>query len=112
MALTFLQKNGYRILETNFRHKSGEIDIIAKDKGILCFVEVKTRRSLDFGLPQESITAAKQKQIAKAALFYLSRNNLLEANARFDVVSVLYEGAGRKIELIKDAFDFSLSDYV
>lgn len=86
----------------------GEIDIIAREKGVLCFVEVKTRKSDRFGLPQEAIDALKQRKIAKVALGYLKEKNLLGKKARFDVVSIVYSGALEpKLDLIKNAFDLS-----
>lgn len=104
-AADFLKKNGYRILYKNYKSKLGEIDIIAKDKDSICFVEVKTRSSDKFGLPQEALSSFKQRQIAKAALNFLKENNLLDKQARFDVISLLYSGESPKIDLIKNAFE-------
>lgn len=107
VARVFLKQKGYRILEKNYRNRLGEIDLIAKDKDILCFIEVKTRYSDKFGLPEEAITPVKKRHIFKVALAYLKRHNLLDNNARFDVVSVIYSANIPKIELIKDAFEFN-----
>ena len=82
----------------------GEIDIIAQDKDTLCFIEVKTRSSTCCGLPQEAVSARKQRQITKAALTYLKAKRLFDARARFDVVAVLGTDAPR-IEVIKGAFE-------
>ena len=71
LAVEFLSSKGYKILERNFKSKLGEIDIVAKDKKTICFIEVKTRSNLEKGLPQESITMRKQHQISKTALSYL-----------------------------------------
>lgn len=103
-AEVFLKHNGYKILVRNYRTKLGEIDIIAKDKNTVCFIEVKTRSDEKFGLPVESITNTKQRQIIKTATVYLKENNLLEKRARFDVVSVIGAEEGQKIEVIKNAF--------
>jgi putative endonuclease len=87
-AAAFLKKQGYRILERNYRCVFAEVDIIAKERGVICFIEVKTRSSQAFGHPAEAITRAKRRHIARAALAYLQKNKLLDAPARFDVVAV------------------------
>lgn len=104
-AEKFLKSEGYKILERNYKTKLGEIDIIAKDKDTLCFIEVKCRSSDRFGSGFDAVTGLKQRQIAKAALSYLKENNLLDKKARFDVVALDYSGSPAKIELIKDAFE-------
>ena len=105
-AALALKKAGYKILARNYKTKCGEIDIIAHDKGTLCFIEVKTRDSDVFGLPVEAVHAEKQKQIAKVALWYLKERRLLEKKARFDVVSVRWSnGLQPKVEIIKNAFE-------
>jgi putative endonuclease len=103
IAADFLTKQGFKILEKNFKTKVGELDIIARDKDTLCFVEVKCRSNLSHGLPEETVNYFKQRKLAKAALFYLKQYNLLDSKARFDVVSVNL-GQG-KIGLLKDAFE-------
>ena len=104
-AIDFLKNNGYKILATNYRTRLGEIDIVAKDEGTICFIEVKTRLSDRFGLPQEALTRFKQRQIAKTALHFLKDNSLLEKKARFDVVSVMARDQAPSIDLIKNAFE-------
>lgn len=104
-AVSLLKNKGYKILARNYRTKLGEIDIIAKDKDTVCFVEVKTRTCDKFGLPAEAVFISKQKQIARAALIFLKENNLLEHNARFDVVSIMTGKENPKIDLIKNAFE-------
>lgn len=108
-AVGLLKENGYKILSRNYKDSLGEIDIVARDKDTFCFVEVKTRNSLSFGLPQEAVSRAKQRQISKAALGFLKKNNLLDKKARFDVVSVVYSGDKPQLDLIKDAFDLDPS---
>jgi len=103
-AVNFLKKKGYKILERNFKNKLGEIDIVAKDNNTLCFVEVKTRSNLRFGIPQEAVTFSKQRKLNKIALSYLKKYNLLNAPARFDIVSVIIYDTAVNTELIKDAF--------
>jgi putative endonuclease len=107
VALRFLKKNGYRILEKNYVCKMGEMDIIAKEKDTLVFIEVKTRTSNLFGPPQMAVNAFKQRQLSKVALSYLNKNQLKDVKARFDVVAILLGQKGEEIELIKDAFDVS-----
>lgn len=104
-AVNFLKDNGYKILSRNYKSKLGEIDIIAKDKDTLAFIEVKTRHSDKFGLPCEAVSNLKQKQISKAALTFLKENELLDKKARFDVVSIIYLEEGLKLDLIKNAFE-------
>ncbi|MDD5128294.1 MAG: YraN family protein [Candidatus Omnitrophica bacterium] len=106
-AVKFLKGCGYKVIKCNYRTKSGEIDIIAVDKGVICFVEVKARHSRLFGEPAEAVCALKQRQISKAAICYLKENNLLDHPARFDVVSLLYDEDLPGINLIKDAFELS-----
>ena len=103
-AVLFLKRNGYKIICRNYRNSLGEIDIIAKDREVICFVEVKTRGSADFGYPAESVGRSKQNQIAKASIVYLKEKNLLDSKARFDVASVLHKEGGPEIEIIKNAF--------
>jgi len=106
IAADFLRKKGYTIVCKNFRCRSGEVDIIARQGGVLVFVEVKTRRSASFGSPAAAVTPRKQQQIAKAALEYLARENLFDTEARFDVVSILVAADGEpRIELIQNAFE-------
>lgn len=105
VAVDFLKHNGYKIVEINFRTKIAQIDIIAKDKHTVCFVEVKMRRTTRFGHPYEAVGVLKQSRISRAALIYLKQNKLVDSPARFDVVSILYNDKQPKIELIKNAFE-------
>lgn len=105
IAVRFLGKSGYKVLARNYRSRLGEIDIIAKEHGTICFVEVKSRHSGKFGAPQEAVTGRKQRQISRAALSFLKEKNLLGSSARFDVVSVIYAQDTPKIELFKNAFE-------
>jgi putative endonuclease len=105
LALRFLKKRGYRIIERNYVCKMGEMDIIAREKDTLTFVEVKTRTSTTFGPPQLAVTPSKQKQLSKIALHFLKEKQLEDVKARFDVVAILLGPKGEEIELIKNAFD-------
>jgi putative endonuclease len=106
-AVKFLKDQGYKILERNYKNKFGEIDIIAQQKGVICFIEVKARHSLNLGYPQEAVTSSKQRQISRVAVNYLKSNKLLEKPARFDVLALLYENSQPQISLITDAFELS-----
>ena len=102
------KRAGYDILERNYRAIRGEIDVIAQDGDFIVFVEVKTRRSLKFGLPQTAVTTQKQRQISKVALAYLQAKNLFDAPCRFDVISIHLSPqlALLKLEQIESAFEF------
>ncbi|HHW92182.1 MAG TPA: YraN family protein [Firmicutes bacterium] len=105
MALRYLRRQGYRILERNFRCRLGEIDLIAREKEELVFIEVKTRTSTRFGLPQEAVNWEKQRRLSRLAQFYLVSRGLAGINCRFDVVAILLTDGGKpRIEIIKDAF--------
>ncbi|MDD5724442.1 MAG: YraN family protein [Syntrophales bacterium] len=108
MAVACLKKEGYRIVERNYRCLYGEVDIIAMDKKDVVFVEVKGRKSDTFGSPEEAIGQAKQKKISKVALHYLQERRLTDHNARFDVVAILFMPQGNRVKLIRNAFDLSL----
>ena len=108
-AVDYLRQQGMKIVERNFRTPVGEIDIIAKNKLILAFIEVKTRRSTLFGTPQEAVGPRKQRQIIRTAHWYLQNNKKLRLQPRFDVIAILCQsGAEVQITHIQDAF--SLSD--
>jgi putative endonuclease len=106
-AIRFLKKRGYRIIEKNYVCKMGEMDIIAREKDTLAFIEVKTRTSTEFGPPQLAVNSSKQKQLSKVALNYLKEKKLEDVKARFDVVAILLGQKGEEIELIRDAFDLN-----
>ncbi|MDD5662032.1 MAG: YraN family protein [Candidatus Omnitrophica bacterium] len=106
-AAEFLKASGYQILRRNYRSKLGEVDIIARDRDTVCFVEVKCRLSDKFGKGSEAVSGKKQGQLAKAALSFLKENNLLGKSARFDVVSLDSCGPEEKVTLIKNAFELN-----
>lgn len=104
MAIGHLRQLGFEILETNWRHKRLEVDIIAKEGDLLVFVEVKTRSYDYFGKPEEFVSASKQQHLAQAASAYMVLVHH-EWAIRFDVVSILKGKGGEfQIELIRDAF--------
>ncbi len=90
-ATDLLQKNGYKILERNFRSRFGEIDIIAQDRDTLVFVEVKARTSRRFGLPEEAVTPSKLWKIQKTAEYYSVTHPTLPKKLRIDVVALTLE---------------------
>lgn len=104
-ASQYLIKNGYKIIERNFLCKRGEIDIIAKDKNEIVFIEVKTRKSIKYGLPAEAVNENKQKHIYKAAEYYLYQNKLEKEFVRIDVIEIYYKNDSYKINHIKKAID-------
>lgn len=100
-AAGYLQKQGYRILERNYRNRFGEIDLIAMDGDYLVFVEVKYRSTSGCGLPLEAVDHKKQKKILSVARYYMLTHGYPEnVNCRFDVVSIM----GNEISLISNAF--------
>ncbi|MBZ5552169.1 MAG: YraN family protein [Acidobacteriia bacterium] len=104
-AFIFLQHQGYMIVARNFRTNHGEIDLVAWDRGILCFVEVKTRTTTEHGRPEEAVTTFKQRQILNTSLDYLRQANLHSVDIRFDIVSVQFNPDGSPLcELTARAF--------
>jgi putative endonuclease len=95
-AVDFLTGNGIKILERNFRCPPGEIDIIAKHGQTIVFVEVRTRHTKGFGTPEESITALKRSRLIRAAQWYLKQHKLYNTSARFDVVTIRWNGENLK----------------
>jgi len=106
-AAQHLIKSGYSIIHRNFRTKFGEIDIIARDGKYLVFVEVKTRRSKEFGYPREAVDSYKQVRIKNLANLYLAKKKLFSEYTRFDVVEVFVDenNLAKSIYLIKNAFE-------
>ena len=103
LAVEFLQKNGYDILETNWTFQKAEIDIIAQKENILAVVEVKTRSSIEFGLPQDFVKPKKIQLLVKAVNEYVIFNDL-DVEVRFDIIAIYKEDKTYKIEHIEDAF--------
>lgn len=106
LAVRYLKKKGYSILVRNYKAPTGEIDIIADDRGTLVFVEVKARSDDLFGQPEEAVNHRKQRKIERTALHYMSRLKK-EMPARFDIVSVHLKGNAGKIDHLIDAFEVS-----
>ena len=103
LAVEYLQKNGYEILETNWTFQKAEIDIIAKKEEILAIIEVKTRSSLEFGLPQDFVKPKKIQLLVKAVDGYVNAKNL-DIDVRFDIIAIHKENNSFVIEHLIDAF--------
>lgn len=110
LARKYLKDLGYQILEENFRNKLGEIDLIAQDGKTICFVEVKTRQSLDQGQPYEAVNSWKIRKLSQMAAVYLKyKFHSLEILSRFDVISIVqHKSKAPDIRHIKNAFDSAL----
>lgn len=107
LAAWYLKKNGYKIIKQNYRTPLGEIDIIAREKKIIVFVEVKFRRSNRFGNPKWAVTPQKQRKISRVALQYLKSTRQMNKSARFDVVAVSSNSDEPRIEIVKNAFELA-----
>lgn len=110
LAESHLRKNGYKILTRRYRPKSGrgDIDLVAREKDVLVFVEVKTRSSEEFGRPVDAVNNEKRRHVRRAALDYLRRLGNPQLYFRFDVVEVVLDESGKKaaeIRLIRNVFD-------
>jgi len=106
LAARFLVSKGYRILQRRYRTRSGEVDLIAASgDGTLVFVEVKARRSTEFGAPAEAVHTAKQTRLGKVAAEYISSHPPGDAPCRFDVIAILWRGGPQPVlEHLEDAF--------
>ena len=103
LAVEFLRKNGYEILETNWTFQKAEIDIIAKKENILTIVEVKTRSSIEFGLPQDFVKPKKIQLLVKAVDAYVIERDL-DIDVRFDIIAIHKEGKSFVMDHLIDAF--------
>lgn len=103
LAVDYLRKNGYTILDTNWTFQKAEIDIIARIENTLTIVEVKTRSSIDFGLPQDFVKPKKIQLLVKAVDSYVNQKNL-DIDVRFDIIAIHKEGKSFAIEHLIDAF--------
>jgi putative endonuclease len=105
LAARYLEEQGFRILDRNYRNRLGEIDIVAEDRGVLVFVEVRTLKSSAGHSPEETIQWKKQQRISRTALAYIQYKRLEDRPARFDVVSVTLDGNRSALRHIPDAFE-------
>lgn len=102
-AVEFLKQQGHEIVQTNYRNLRAEVDIISKDGDDLVFTEVKTRQTAEIGEPWMAVTRKKQKQIIKCAHQYVVSKDL-DVNVRFDIVSIVHNSYGTRLEHIPRAF--------
>lgn len=108
IAAEYLADIGYSIIKRNYRCENGEIDVIAKDNDVIVFIEVKTRRSLKYGIPQSAVTQQKQSQISMVALSYLNQVNAFDSPCRFDVIAITLPPASKELQIehIQNAFEY------
>jgi putative endonuclease len=107
LAARYLRRHGYRILERSYRCSLGEIDLVARRDQLYVFVEVKTRRSDQHGEPWTAVDKRKQRQVTRAAVFYLKANAALDVAVRFDVIGITWPPgwfARPRIEHFESAF--------
>ena len=107
LAERYLKRQGYAIVARNYRCPLGEIDLIAVNRRVVVFVEVKTRRVDTSGAPLESVNAAKQRRLKRIALHYLSKHHLHDRDVQFDVVGVSLRSDPPAVQHVRQAFDFS-----
>lgn len=119
LATICLERQGYKILERNYRTRWAEIDIIASHQSALphisnqhrlnydtlVFIEVKARNSTRYGLPAEAVSLSKQKKIISAALHYMREHRIVDTRIRFDVMTILFQNGQYNMEIIPNAFD-------
>lgn len=103
LAIDYLLKNGYEIVERNYRFDRAEVDIIAQKNSILAIIEVKTRSSIDFGNPQDFVKPKQIQRLIKAVDEYITVNNL-DVEARFDIIAIVKENNNFNIEHLENAF--------
>lgn len=106
LARSYLERHNYTILQRNFRCKLGEIDIVAQDRGMVVFVEVRTQTSNAYGPAYNTVTFSKQKQVKRVALYYISKYNLVNTQIRFDVIGITLNPDAEEYQLdhIQNAF--------
>lgn len=105
IAVSYLQEQGYEIVETNWTFQKAEIDIIARQNDLLAIIEVKTRSSIDFGLPQDFVKPKKIQLLVKAVNEYIIQNDL-DTDVRFDIIAIHKSGKNYSTEHLKDAFHY------
>lgn len=108
LAAEALMSKGYHILERNFRCRQGEIDLVAEDEQDLVFVEVKARRGVSFGLPEDALTIYKRRKLVEVASYYLDLHTCSDRSWRIDVVAVQFSSGG-KLEEIR-IYEYAVTD--
>lgn len=105
LAAVWLKKNGYKIIERNYRCKLGEIDCVAVKDDFLVFIEVKSRKSINFGTPMEAVDRRKRRKMTRLAFHYMLDRRMGETPRRFDVVAVWFNDGPPVVEVFENAFD-------
>lgn len=108
LAESLLESQGYRVVKTNYRSSTGEMDIIAWDGDVLAFVEVKSRKAGFMPSAKEAVTLKKQRKLSMVAMEYIKKMGYQDRKARFDVVSIDYRAGKPEVEIIKNAFESSI----
>ncbi|WP_142784382.1 YraN family protein [Changchengzhania lutea] len=103
LAVDFLLKHDYDIVERNYRFQKAEVDIIAQQKDILAIIEVKTRSTTDFGNPQDFVKTKQIQRLVKAVDEYITMNSL-DVEVRFDIIAIVKVGRNFEIEHLENAF--------
>jgi putative endonuclease len=106
-AVSWLERQGYKVVERNVVNHAGEIDLVAREGETLCFVEIKARASGAYGLAIEAVDFRKQRRISRAASLYLAMKGPRDAPCRFDVLGLDKQGDGWRYTLVRDAFPFA-----
>ena len=105
LAWNFLKKSGYSIVEKNYRTRFGEMDVIAEKEGAVIFIEIKTRRNHQFGLPAEAVDWRKRQKMIRVAESYLQQKKMENREARFDILSITWDGTTEPhFEILDNAF--------
>jgi len=107
LALKKVKTLGYKCLIQNYRCPLGEIDLIARDKDFLVFIEIKTRKGSSIEYSKEAVDLRKQRQLSKVALAYMKENNCADARARFDVIAIHLGRGEEEVEIIQNAFELA-----
>ena len=105
LAETWLARRGYVVLDRNHATRGGEVDLVCRDGGVLCFVEVRSRADRGHGAPEETVDRRKALRVVAAATDWARRHGALDDDIRFDVVAVTGSGEGQGFELFQGAFD-------
>lgn len=106
-AARYLEAQGFRVLERNWRYRQWELDLVCRDGDTIVFVEVKTRAATTMGSPSDGLHRNKQARLVKAASQYLSRHDLWDEPCRFDLASVIDTGESMDVEHVENAFDLT-----
>ncbi len=105
LAVAYLRKKRYRIVEQNYRCQVGEMDIVALDRKTICFIEVKTRSTDEYDRPEVAVHRKKQRRLSRVALWFLKEKQLENVRARFDVVAIRRRGDLSEVQHFENAFD-------